>query len=219
MSISEVTKSRGITELLHFTTNRGLVGILASGALRSRRGLNSDDYLKNVLHKNAIVRPEEAQNFDKQEDWLDYVNLSISAINTSYMGFSQRWPHNQEIWWAILSFSADLLDHEGVYFATTNNAYEHCRRAVGEEGLEALFARSIRRKEAWTAWRGSRADHLPSCQQAEVLYPGSVSVDYLKHVYVQSDEDSDRVRGWLRELGPTGVGVSVSTDVFRGFPN
>ena len=219
MSVADVIEQRGIGELLHFTTNRGLVGVLATGALRSRRGLNSDDYLKNVLHNNAINRPEEAPDFDKKEDWLDFVNLSISAINTSYMGFSKRWEHNQKIWWCIMSFDPKPMEHEGVYFATTNNAYEHCLRRTGENGLSSLFGSPIRRKGAWTVHRGARANNLPTCQQAEVLYPGSLSVDFLRSIYVQSADDSDRVRGWLRDFGPVGVNVSISEDAFKGYPN
>lgn len=219
MSIADVIAARGIAEVLHFTTNRGLVGMLATGEVRSRKLLNSDDYLKSILHKNAIVRPEAAENFDKKEDWLDFVNLSISAINTSYMGFSRRWPHNQKIWWYIMSFDPAIMTHEGVYFTTTNNAYEHCRREAEEEGLSALFSPSVRRKGNWSARRGSRANHLPTCQQAEVLYPHSLSLDYLRHIYVQSPEDSDRARGWLRDFGPPGVEVSLREDVFRGHPN
>ena len=219
MSVAEIIRERGITELLHFTTNRGLVGILATEKLRSRRGLNSDDYLQSVLHRNAISRPEAAPSFDKKEDWLNYVNLSVSAINVSYMGFSRSWPHNQDIWWCILSFDPTLMEHEGVYFATTNNGYEHCIRGEGREGLEALFVPSVRRKGTWLASRGSREPKLPTCQQAEVLYPAEVAVDYLRHVYVQTDEDSDRVRGWLRDFGPDSVSVSISESAFRGNSN
>jgi len=117
------------------------------------------------------MRPEESEFFDKGADWLDFVNLSISEINRSFFDFSKRWSHNQEILWVILSFDPIILTHECVYFATTNNSYEHCRREVGVTGLQALFTNLIRRKGTWRAHRGSRVDRLPTCEQAEVLYP------------------------------------------------
>lgn len=219
MSIKDLISERGIREILHFTTNRGLVGVLATGKLRSRRKLNSDDYLKNILHQNALFRPEEADNFDKSQDWLDYVNMSISVINASYMRFSKGWAHNSKIWWYVMSFDASIAGDDGVQFATTNNGYEHCLRADGQAGLEAVFGPTIRRKEAWIVQRGRRAAHLPTCQQAELLYPGEVSVDYLRHIYVQTAEDSDRAKGWLRDFGPPHVEVSIREDVFKGSPN
>src|SRR3954469_23794344 len=104
MSISEEVKRRGISEVLHFTTNRGLVGILATEKLLSRRRLKEEDYLQFILHNNALVRQEELPHFDKSQDWLDFVNLSISEINSSYFGFSGNWAHNQDLWWCILAF-------------------------------------------------------------------------------------------------------------------
>jgi len=219
MSVSDAISSRSISEVLHFTTNRGLVGFLASGELKATKNLSQDEYLSDILHKNSIVRPEAAENFDKSEDWMDFVNLSISAINASYMGFSKRWPHNQDVWWCVLGFDPIIMTHSGVYFATTNNGYQHCIRAQGKDGLENLFKPMVRRKADWRAYRRSRADNLPTCQQAEVLYPHAVSVNFLRHVYVQADEDSDRARAWLKEFGATGVEVSLSDAAFQGFPN
>lgn len=210
---------RGILEILHFTTNRGLVGTLAKGELLSRRRLPSDSYLEHILHANVISRPEEAQSFDKSNDWLDFVNLSISEINESFFQFSKNWPHNQELWWAILAFDPEILMHTGVHFATTNNSYEHCKRGIGLNGFQPLFAASIRRKGTWVAHRYGRASYLPTCQQAEVLYPGAVSLRCLKRIYVSRGEERDCVRGWLREFGYPQVDVVLDSAKFAGKPN
>jgi hypothetical protein len=134
-----------IEEVVHFTTNRGLVGIFASKSVLSRRRLPNDKYLEHILHPNSMVRHEEARQFDKSEDWLDFVNCSISEINTSFFRFSRGWPHNKALWWAILSFDPAIMTHGGVYFATTNNSYEHCRRQAGLAGLRALFIPAVLR--------------------------------------------------------------------------
>ena len=71
--ILPAAKSRGITKVVHFTTLKGRVGILASKAVKIRCRLPKNQYLKHVYRPNAAFR--------KDRDWLDYVNLSIERIN------------------------------------------------------------------------------------------------------------------------------------------
>ena len=51
-------KGRGISEILHFTTNRGLLGTLVSKKLLSRYRLTDDKLLQHILYPNAAIRPE-----------------------------------------------------------------------------------------------------------------------------------------------------------------
>lgn len=219
MTIQEVIFDRQIESVLHFTTNHGLVGTLVTGSLLSRHRLNHEHYLEHVLHVNAERRPEAAADFDKRENWLDYVNLSISEINRRYLDVSKRRNNNSGVWWCILSFNSDIMTHDRVAFATTNNSYTLCERKVGVEGLEALFAARIQRKQNWTVWRGGRPSNLPTCEQAEVLYPEAVSTEYLRCIYVEQDDHHDRVSGWLQEFGFNNVDVVISTEKFLGSPN
>ena len=91
MTISDEIKYRGICEILHFTTNRGIVGTLAKKALLSRYRLPQEAYLQHVLRLNAEHRQEGMAYFDKSKNWLDYVNLSISEINVRYLKVSKKW--------------------------------------------------------------------------------------------------------------------------------
>ncbi len=219
MTIQEIIFDRQIESVLHFTTNRGLVGTLASKSLLSRYRLNNEQYLEHVLHVNAAKRPEAAADFDKSQNWLDYVNLSISEINSRYLSVSKRWHNNSDVWWCILTFVSDIMTHNGVVFATTNNSYALCERNGGVEGLEALFAARIQRKHNWTVWRGTRPSNLPTCEQAEVLYPEAVSTEYLRCIYVEEDDHHDLASGWLQEFGCNDVDVVISTQKFLGIPN
>ncbi len=219
MTVQQIISDRQIERVLHFTTNRGLVGTLASKSLLSRHRLNHEQYLEHVLHVNAARRREAAVDFDKSQNWLDYVNLSISEINRRYLIVSKHWHNNSDVWWCILAFDSDIMTHDRVAFATTNNAYELCERKGGVEGLEALFAPSIRRKPGWTVARRHRATNLPTCEQAEVLYPEAVSTEYLRCIYVEEDNHHDRASGWLREFGFNAVDVVSSTQKFLGSPN
>ena len=225
MSLESSIQERVITEILHFTTNRGLVGSLASQSLLSRALVGEDAYLRHVLQLNSQNRPEESGFFDKSEDWLRFVNLSISEINRRFFEFSLCWHTNDDVWWCILSFSPEIMTHDGVWFATTNNGYDECERDQGEPGFGALFAPCIRRKaygangRPWDVWRYDRSDNLPTCEQAEVLYPERLSLDYLNHVYVKQSEHHDTAVGWLHEFEYSDVTVSVSPQKFLGKKN
>lgn len=219
MTITDAIASREISEVLHFTTNRGIVGTLASHVLLSRDRLPQEKYLAHVLHVNAATRPEAATFFDKSQNWLDYVNLSISEINARYFKVSNRWHHDSDVWWGIMAFDPQIMTRDGVVFATTNNSYDLCIREGGIEGFERLFAPKVRRKPGWTALRGSREPRLPTCEQAEVLYPWGVSTDFLRRIYVREEEHHDQASGWLWEFGLREVEVVLSPEKFVGRPN
>lgn len=218
--IKEIVAARGITEIVHFTSNHGLVGSLEVGAVVSRRQLPAEKHLAYIAAPTSATRREAEAYFDKNEDWLDFVNLSISEINTSYFNFaSTKWHVTGDRWWAILAFSPDILAHEGVYFATTNNIYDFVVRQPGARGLDNLFAQSIKRKGNWTALRRDRADALPTCEQAEVLYPKRLPLQYLEKIYVQNGDDHDRVSGWLNYYKRPNVQVLIDEAKFDGQPN
>lgn len=119
--------------------------------------------------------------------------------------------------WCILSFDTIILTHPGVFFATTNNIYTGVKRGTGAENLERLFAEKVVR------WEGNvvaRHPNLPrnqaTCEQAEVLYPGELSLDYLKTVYVKSDEDAYSVESLIKTLdGVAEIDCVVQGELFE----
>jgi hypothetical protein len=186
VSVADVVKRHEITELLHFTTNCGVLGMFAAGAVLSRKGLPEAEYLEHVYKPNSAVR--------KDPDWIDYVSLSISRVNTRFFGQSQNWHRATDTWWAIVSLDPCILSDEGVVFVTTNNIFPSRQRGKGEAGLERLFAPEVpgyygavsRRTESTPlAWTTDVA--------AEVLYPQKISTDYLRRVYVVNDDHGDLV--------------------------
>ncbi len=190
MTIDDIVATREIEEVLHFTTNSGLTGILATGAVKARQSLPKDQYLEHIYKPNCPDRSRDT-------DWHGYVNLSVSRINTGLFDISSdRWHADIDGWWCILAFSAEILAHEGVYFTTTNNIYTGIRRAKGPEGLEAMFTPRI---VQWPGRIVTRAVDLPACcptcPQAEVLYPGDLALDHLKRIHVRDVEHADAVAG------------------------
>lgn len=206
MSINTIIKNRGIGEVMHFTTENGLLGVLDKRVVLSRHLLPADDRLEFILKLNA---PNVLDL-----EWDNYVNLSISRINSYFFRSSQNW--HDKVSWRILSFHPDILSHEGVYFTTTNNAYhDFVQRANGLEGLLALFADSI------IGLRGRRFDRrhttplsCPTDIQAEVLYPGQLSTEYLQRIYVRNGEDVDLVRGQISATSHPDVSVIIDPSKF-----
>ncbi len=217
MRVEEVITRRGITEVLHFTTNLGLLGMLASGNILSRERLPKEKYLEHVYAPNAAVRRDPA--------WLDYVNLSVTTINTEFFGHSTRWHEDTKVWWCVVALDPEVLTQDGVVFTTTNNTYSGVARAIGGKGLEAMFAERVPRFVGYvqphmetlrTAVRPlGTPSSAPTCVQAEVLYPERVRLEHFRHVYVATGEHADVVGSQAAILpGSCDLPVIIQPDVF-----
>ena len=205
-TIADAAGRRGISQVVHFTTVRGAVGILASQTVKSRKRLPEEEYLEYVYRPNARIR--------KDVPWLDYVNLSIERINDWMFDASERWHARSGNPWILLSFHPRILAHPGVVFTTTNNIYPSCKRAEGLSGFCRMFADPV---YGWYNTRHTRVDKLdawPTDRQAEVLYPGELSCDHLQRIYVQLEESLDTIHGVLGGLN-VNVPVSLAPEVFE----
>ncbi len=189
MTFDGIIGRRGITEIMHFTTNCGLLGILDSSACKPRLRLNDNQRLEFILHLNTPRVMDQ--------EWGDYLNLSISRLNQNLFDISSIQWHPSACW-RILCFDVEILKHEGVVFVTTNNIYPSAQRGNGPDALEALFAPLI-----YGRYRAQirRTVDMPlfftTCEQAEVLYPEGLSTDYLRRIYVLNGDDQDDVSAQL----------------------
>lgn len=210
MTIAEIVDQRGICEILHFTTDKGLVGTLAKAELLSRMRLPEEDLLRFIFTANCDTRKDPA--------WLDYVSMSITKVNPRFFDYSIERHKNDRLWWCVLAFDPEILSHEGVYFTTTNNIYTRVQRAPGPEGLLALFDSQILQYVR----RGipqivNRSPSLPAnvttCSQAEVLYPQGVSIEYLRAIYVPNEDLRARALALAKVLRRN-VNVVVRPELF-----
>lgn len=80
--IAQHIEALGITEIVHFTRNTGMLGIARSGALLARAHLSAAKHLEYIYEANAKVR--------RDLDHLDYVNLSIDRINASFFSVATK---------------------------------------------------------------------------------------------------------------------------------
>jgi hypothetical protein len=208
MTVQDILERRQIEEVLHFTTHLGLVGILDARVVKSRKRLREDQRLEFILKLNTP--------FVKDPAWVDYVNLSLTRINSTLFNISADAWH-PEVWWCILSFDPIILTHEGVYFVTTNNVYPSAIRSQGSEGLGALFAPIVHGRYSKEMRRSpDMAASLPTDEQAEALYPGELRTDHLRCIYVAKEEHQDEVHGQLLALDHPQVNVNINRNIFAG---
>ncbi|MET7714829.1 DarT ssDNA thymidine ADP-ribosyltransferase family protein [Streptomyces sp. NPDC005407] len=187
--IDALIRERKITEVVHFTTNQGLLGILVERLLQARALLAEDKYLESIYHANAKFRREDPQ-------YWSYVNLSVTQANHRFLHIStDKWWADTDLFWAILSFAPVIMTHPGVLFAPTNMAYQGVTPAPGVEGAEALFAPRVPGGWGRTTHRYGQASNVPTCPQAEVLYPKIISTQYLQCIYVLTEEDAAKAHG------------------------
>jgi hypothetical protein len=210
VSIQDVIESRHIEEVVHFTWHRGLLGALHSGFVKSRQRLPNVKELAFIYKPNAQYR--------KDVQWLDYVNLSITRINYEFFGHSCRWRRDEDLWWCVLSFDPVIATHPGVWFTTTNNIYPATRRGTGEVGLRQLIAEQVLGRYSAVTWR---TEQMPSqfttCEQAEVLYPRELSLEFLRKIYVSTGDDHDEVKAQLAALRWRPVPVIIAPERLGGY--
>ena len=204
--IVDEAQKRGVTQIVHFTTLRGAVGVLAKGAVLSRERLLKEEHLQYVYQPNAQFRKDVA--------WLDYVNLSVERINDWMFATSVRWHATEDNPWVVLSFKPLILAHPGVVFTTTNNIYPACRRAEGLSGFSQMFSESIRGRYDSLHNRAGKLSSWSTDRQAEVLYPGELSCDFLQRIDVQTERAFEGVHGILGGIGLS-VPVRYAPEVFQ----
>lgn len=206
--ISSLIHERKITEVVHFTTNRGLLGILVQRLCTARALLAQDEYLESIYHENTKRRREDPK-------YWSYVNLSISEPNHRFLRISSEdWWANEDLFWAVLSFDPVIMTHPGVLFAPGNMGYDGITPAAGREGAEALFADRVPKGFSKTMLRWDRAPHLPTNPQAEVLYPQAVSTRHLQRICVLTDEDAAKAEAIVSVSGHDEVDIIVDPVTF-----
>jgi hypothetical protein len=208
--LKEYLATRHVQRALHFTTNRGLAGILAVRYVFSREKLPQEEYLEHIYTPNCTIR--------KDPDHLGYVNLSISEINGRFFDIcADSWHAGEDIWWAVLRFDADVLTHDGVVFTTTNNMYTGVRRGTGRSGIEPLFADAVYPfiPNTRTIRRVGRPENAPTDRQAEALYPDRLSTSWLREIVVREPAHEEKVAAMLEAVAHSPVEILCAPAVFQ----
>ncbi len=194
MKNSQQFGSRGVTEILHFTTDSGAIGVLKTRALIPRAQLPKEEQLEYILKPNCDVR--------KDAPWTNHNSLSVSKINTQFFRFSQR-EHgvSKDLWWCILAFHPDILAHPDVVFSTGNNTWPRSLKGKGVDGFAQMFADPVPgRYDTWVRRQMGMPDSLPTSIEAEVLYPGRLAIDHLTRTYFLTQDNADHFLAVARTL-------------------
>ncbi len=198
--------ARGVTEVLHYTSEKGVMGTIMKDTLLSRKRVEEDPDLEFVYE--GVWERRDPQ-------WIDHISLSISRINLDL--FERARNNHSEFWWAVMSFDPVVLDDDGVWFTTTNNVYEDvCERAQGEAGFEAMFGDRI----PWGYYgsvRRRRADHpthWPTDRAAEVLYPAQIPLQFLQRLCVPGTQHRRLVDAWCEIYGRAPLRVEIDPAAF-----
>lgn len=205
MSVAERARELGVTEILHYTSNRGIMGSVLKRALLSREQVEQDPDVAFIF-KGVWVR--------KDPEWVNYISLSVSRINLDLLDRSRK--NLPDFWWAVMSFDVDILDDEGVWFTTTNNIYGPCRRALGVPGFDAMFGEPIafgHHGSMMTRTHGMpRA--WPTDRTAEVLYPERIDLTRLRKLYVLEAQHRRLIHAWTDTYGLEELPVEVNGHAF-----
>lgn len=188
MSITEKIIQKGINEVLHFTLDNNLIGIIANGCLLSRMQLDKKDLeYQSLEFVNDIIWTDR----NRDAEWTDHINLSIESINKFLLDRARA--NNLNHKWFILSFDPEILAHNDVHFTTTNNAYvPHVIRGSGCKGFELPFIDKYKDKNGNVHFRKpTLTTNFPTSQQAEALYFKKLTLDKMSKIYVE-DEDGFR---------------------------
>lgn len=189
--IQRYAAERGINEIVHFTTNKGLLGIVFTKAVLPREMLAREQILEYIVQTNADLRPDRA--------WFNHVNLSINDINRRFFVSSRGW--HPDLWWAILSFNPAILSEPDVTFANTNNGWRSgVVRRAGLAGLRMIYEEPVDHGGGGWGRHDASRGVVPSCPQAEVLYKGPLSVDHLRRVYVANADNYREACSYLTFL-------------------
>ncbi|MFB6534872.1 MULTISPECIES: DarT ssDNA thymidine ADP-ribosyltransferase family protein [Streptomyces] len=206
--VEALIDERKITEVVHFTTNQGLLGILVEQLCKARALLAEDKYLESIYHQNTKIRREDPR-------YWSYVNLSITQANHRFLRIStDKWWADADLFWAILSFDPVIMAHPGVLFAPTNMAYQGIAPRSGTEGAEALFAACVPAGWGKVTHRSGQAPNVATCPQAEVLYPQAVPTRHLQCIYVVTQEDAAKAQAIVSVSGHDEVDIIVDSVAF-----
>ena len=203
--VVEAATERGITSIVHFTTVKGLVGILYSKAVKNRQDLPADELVQYVYEPNAVDRHLD-------ERWHSYVNLSVTDINLHMFNFSRRKRPREE--WVILKFGPEILGDPGVVFCTTNNIYPAAQRRGDLHGFGQLFAPSVAGRYRRLTKRDDKPQNRTTDPQAEVLYPFELPLTHLHEITVANDDAYEAVIAALSHF-PNEPRVEINLEAFR----
>lgn len=202
----QLARDRGVREILHYTSQKGVMGSIIVDALLSRKQVEETPAVEFIF--------EGVWDRYRDPRWVDHISLSVSQINLDLFERSRR--RHPDWWWAVMSFDPTLLADNDVWFTTTNNIFPSCRRNPGLAGFEAIFAERVegRFQRIYDRTELALAPNLPTDLAAEVLYPQRIALDRLQRLYLPGEQHRRTVNAWCEVYGRDELPVEIGAGVF-----
>lgn len=211
MSISAFIRDHGITEVVHFTTHEGILGILDVRNILPNAELKKEKRLEFIVKLNTEYR--------KDPQFAGYNSVSITEPNRKFFGYSRkRHAGGQNLWWCVIALTPAIMEHDGVLFCSGNNTWPRTIRKAGLKGLTAMFDDPV--PGTYSSWVHRSPHHLrnvPTSLEAEFLYPGRIPLDFFLRVYFEHQDHADEFVAYANTLGvalPSNCAV-VSPKMFQ----
>jgi hypothetical protein len=207
MTVAEVARSRGISEVLHYTSSKGVMGSVIVDALLARQQVEQNESVR-FIYEGVWERSRDI-------DWIDYISMSLTEINSDLFARSRR--NHPDWWWAVMSFPPGILDDDGVVFTTTNNAYtETCVRGPGLAGFEAMFADAVPWGHYGSVARryAGLAESIPTHDAAEVLYPTALPLARLQALYLRDESKISLINSWCEIYERPALPIQIAPAIF-----
>ncbi len=181
--------SRGITQLVHFTSTENLINIYKEGRILSRQKLEAAELTyQDTL--DALDYHDDIRYDDKR-----YINLSVQHPNSFlFEVFKTKKRGIPYINWCVLLLDTDIILRSETLFSVTNAANARNKPYINgaistfrNMFAPTLLVQTSRNEKVFT--RNGLKDCYPTDAQAEVLAKDKIDVGLIKNVCFRNIED------------------------------
>lgn len=212
--MNEITR-RGISKLLHFTTNINVPYIFDEGFIKPR----------STLETSTDVNLSNSDFLDKYRlDGKDHTNCSIERINQKMMKFKKNNFSQNDFtkFFCVLAISPKYIYRKSTIFSITNAANNYNRNTIGIDGsfekFISLFDLEISYRDSSGHFikitRDKEPDNIPTDIQAEVLIHDNISVNDIIQIYVETEENLRMLKSVMKVSG-----IRVDPNLFKCNPD
>lgn len=217
-SIKKIIKDREITELIHFTSTRGLEGIFKARHILSRFELENSNFVDDneiLFNSNDTFRMEGK----------NYINLSVSKPNKSLFNrFKHRKESDPTIGWCILKINPHVLldDNLKCFFSITNAANSAAKNDYGiksdVESFKKMFNDEVVVKNSYGSKTYSRFGlnkNQTTDNQAEILVEGKIPFKYINAICFETEHEKIRTSNIWSYLNLDNSKFEVDGEIFK----
>jgi len=206
--IQQDAQRRGVTRLCHFTPGRKLMNMLRD----TQAILPTTDLRQEFEH---LLDPTDPARLDGRPD---HICCSVQYPNAGYFQRVVRTTPNFPDW-VILGLNPRLLWERPVLFSPRNAAAQYgAFLQEGWAGWQSLFQEAVQGAGGRMFTRDRQmTPNCPTDNQAEVLIPGRIPLDYIEAIIVPNQDALEREQlrfSMLKVAAPPAMTWRIAPDLF-----